>query len=141
MNQILTPISIGELYDKISILKRKSRELEKISPTKAKNVDKEYEELCLCAMEVEANLDDGQNSVLKVLFEDLTKINNTLWEVEDEIRRLDPEVFIPSPSIQSLKKYLILARAVYNLNDERSQVKKEINTLTGSSIIEEKAYG
>ena len=70
---------------------------------------------------------------LKKLHTELLVVNNKLWKIEDDIRECERasdfgQVFVD------------LARAVYYTNDDRSDVKKEINTYTGSDLVEEKSY-
>ena len=63
----------------------------------------------------------------------LIKINKKLWDVEDKIRLLESKKNFN-------QKFIDLARAVYINNDQRSEIKKKINELTGSYLIEEKSY-
>jgi hypothetical protein len=63
----------------------------------------------------------------------LTRVNEKLWVIEDEIRDEERARRFES-------KFIELARAVYVTNDERAQIKKRINTLSGSTIVEEKSY-
>ena len=67
------------------------------------------------------------------LYEDLVGVNLQLWNVEDEIRKLEKDKDFG-------EKFIELARAVYHLNDERFVVKNKINTLTNSDIQEVKQY-
>ena len=64
---------------------------------------------------------------------ELIKINKKLWKIEDEIRLLESRK-------EFNQKFIKLARLVYISNDKRSEIKKKINKLTGSLIIEEKSY-
>ena len=122
--EILAPISAGELIDKITILEVKA---ERISdPTKRANVQRELSELE--ALRARHRLDG-----LDVLTTDLRTVNETLWDVEDELRLLEVEQRFDA-------RFIALARAVYQTNDRRAALKKEINLLVGSAIIEEKSY-
>jgi len=122
---VYVPISIGELVDKITILKIKKRKISK--PDSLRNIDIElgflnekYDSL---------NLSDE-------IFEmeiKLYNINLRLWDVEDEIRVLE--------STNSFEEdFINLSRSVYKLNDKRFLLKKEINTKTNSALCEEKSY-
>ncbi|MEL0335030.1 MAG: DUF6165 family protein, partial [Flavobacteriales bacterium] len=73
------------------------------------------------------------SGALHTLQDQLLKVNTSLWEVEDVLRGLEKsQDFGPS--------FVAAARSVYQLNDRRAAVKKEINLLTGSNLIEEKSY-
>ena len=63
----------------------------------------------------------------------LIKINKKLWDIEDKIRFLESKKNFN-------QQFIDLARAIYINNDERSEIKKKINKLTGSRLIEEKSY-
>jgi DNA anti-recombination protein RmuC len=116
-------VSNGELLDKLTILEIK---LSRISnPGKRKNIEKEYQILHEAA--------GSLISKVKTLYADLLKINNQLWEAEDRIRDLEAHKKFDAEFIET-------ARSVYHLNDERSGIKQEIDTLTGSAIREEKSY-
>ncbi len=122
--EILAPISAGELIDKITILEIKA---ERISdPGKLANV--RHELAALDALRVRHRLEG-----LDVLTADLRTVNETLWEVEDELRLLEVAQRFDD-------RFVALARAVYQTNDRRAALKKEINLLVGSTIVEEKSY-
>jgi hypothetical protein len=118
-------ISNGELLDKISILQIK---LERISDeSKLKNIQVEYTELT----DIGANLlEDDQ---IQTLYMKLKAVNQALWDIEDEIRIKEKEKIFD-------KEFVDLARSVYITNDKRADIKKEINLLSGSYLIEEKSY-
>ena len=121
-----TPISIGELLDKISILKIKKKKI--FNKVKRKNIVKE-----LNFLEKIYKLNFKKNKKIKLYEKELIKINKTLWEIEDKIRNCE--------SKRDFKEVFIkLARSVYINNDKRSKIKREINTITGSNLIEEKSY-
>lgn len=126
MKEILVPTSPGELIDKLTILRLKS---EKISnPEKLGNVRHEMVELLKVADGAITKSDD-----LLALWDRLYEINGDLWVIEDDIRACEASSdFGPA--------FIALARAVYVTNDERSRVKKQINQLLGSDLIEEKSY-
>ncbi len=120
-------VSNGELLDKISILELKLLKIE--DKEKLINVQKEFDELNpLCQKLFEQF--DGQ---LQNHYLELASINGLLWDIEDWIRDCEREKRFDEEFIQ-------LARSVYATNDRRSQVKKIINTITGSELIEEKSY-
>lgn len=118
-------ISNGELLDKISILQIK---LERISDeSKLKNIQVEYTELTEIGAKL---LEDDQ---IQTLYMKLKAVNQALWDIEDEIRIKEKEKIFD-------KEFVDLARSVYITNDKRADIKKEINLLSGSYLIEEKSY-
>ena len=126
MNQILIPISPGEFLDKITILEIKS---ERIASTEKKaNVDKELSML----NEVWANAVTEDTEITSMRAE-LKSINETLWDIEDDIR--DEE-----RAKRFSERFIELARSVYVTNDQRADVKKRINLHLKSDIVEEKSY-
>tara|TARA_B100000214_G_C23568022_1_gene445998 strand:- start:142 stop:522 length:381 start_codon:yes stop_codon:yes gene_type:complete len=121
-------ISIGELFDKLTILEIK---IDKINdPTKLENVTKEWNALNEKSMDI---LSIFADSVLFKKIDQLKNVNEELWWVEDSIRENEKKQIFD-------KEFVELARAVYKLNDERSEIKRQINLLTKSNIIEEKSY-
>ena len=121
-------ISIGELFDKLTILEIK---IDKINdPTKLENVTKEWNALNEKSMDI---LSIFADSVLFKKIDQLKNVNEELWWVEDSIRENEKKQIFD-------KEFEELARAVYKLNDERSEIKRQINLLTKSNIIEEKSY-
>ncbi len=126
---INTPISVGELFDKLTILAIK---LSVITDTeKLKNITIEHDVLFKIASDFMKS--SGHGDKLLELSKQLTEINQKIWNIEDQIRACE--------KIKSFKhRFIELARGVYLNNDERARIKKEINTLCGSQIIEEKSY-
>ena len=126
MNKILVEISVGELLDKISILKIKKEKIK--DPEKLKFIDDEYKVL-------KNQLDNNINSDKKLdeLFESLKKINSKLWVIEDEKRMCEKNSDFG-------ENFIKLSRDIHFLNDDRSKIKLEINTYTGSKIKEIKEY-
>ena len=121
-------ISIGELFDKLTILEIK---IDKINdPTKLENVTKEWNALNKKSMDI---LSIFADSVLFKKIDQLKNVNEELWWVEDSIRENEKKQIFD-------KEFVELARSVYKLNDERSEIKRQINLLTKSNIIEEKSY-
>jgi hypothetical protein len=120
-------VSNGELLDKLSILEIKLNKIE--DKEKLANVQKEFDTLNPLAKELFENYEgDLQNHYLE-----LSNINGQLWDIEDWIRDCEKRKDFGNEFIQ-------LARSVYVTNDRRSEVKKIINTITGSELVEEKSY-
>ena len=124
--EINSPISLGELVDKITILEIK---ISKISDNnKLQNVQNELNKL----REIMLNL-KLENESIKNLKDQLFEINQKLWEVEDSLREKENEKKFDD-------EFINLARKVYALNDKRFEFKNEPNKSFGSEIIEEKSY-
>jgi len=124
---MLVEISNGELLDKISILELKLLKIE--DKEKLINVQNEFDTLNPLAQELfEKN--DGQ---LQNHYLELANINGQLWDIEDWIRDCEREKRFD-------KEFVELARSVYITNDKRCEVKKLINILTSSGLVEEKSY-
>ena len=124
--KILSEISPGELLDKISILEIK---FEKV---KDKNYQKEIKKEYKILKEIQ-NSSIKLEDDIKVLFRSIKEINLSLWDVEDHLR-------ICEKNKDFGEKFIKLSRNVHFLNDERSQIKLEINNLTDSKIKEVKQY-
>ena len=123
IQDILAPISLGELIDKITILQIKTKHLQ---GTALENVKKELKAL-------QTTLDKLQINIDTTLIQRLKEVNQDLWNIEDNIRDQERQKDFGEAFIE-------LARAVYQQNDRRAAIKKEINTSFGSSFIEEKSY-
>ena len=120
------PISWGELIDKITILEIKQ---EKITTASANlNVSRELQLLRGIVIKNKA-----LTSAIDSLKNNLSVINQKLWKIEDDIREKESKK-------QFDQTFIELARSVYFCNDERARLKKEINLLLGSELIEEKSY-
>ena len=126
MENIHVPVSPGEVLDKITILEIKSERM--TDPEKVANV---RVELGLLQETWRNNIED--DNVIRRLHAQLKKINEELWEIEDDIRDKERAKEFDG-------RFIELARAVYFTNDRRSQVKKDLNLHLGSQIIEEKSY-
>lgn len=123
---ILIPAAAGELIDKISILEIKSARLE--DAEKRANVNRELMQLSEMRRGHLANSPE-----LDRLADALKTVNEALWEIEDDIRSCERQGdFGP--------RFVELARSVYIENDRRAALKREINMLVGSDIVEEKSY-
>ncbi|CAA6606452.1 conserved hypothetical protein [Rhodospirillaceae bacterium LM-1] len=123
---ILVEIPAGELIDKITILEIKSERISDVQ--KLSNIKAELQTLAATrdqAMAPSADL-SGLSAKLKA-------VNEKLWVIEDEIRDCERVRDFGA-------KFIELARAVYVTNDERANLKREINLLLGSRLIEEKSY-
>jgi hypothetical protein len=122
---ILVPISVGELIDKIVILEIKSERI------------KNANQLANIANELGAlravRLDDVDRTRLDALSAELKRVNAKLWDVEDAIRECDARGDFGD-------RFIELARTVYRFNDERARLKKAINVESGSRLVEEKSY-
>ena len=122
---IMAPISVGELIDKITILTIKIARI--TDPLKVENVTKELVQLRAVADELTVPLE------LSVYYKQLLMVNQDLWDIEDSKRKHEKEQRFDDEFVQ-------LARQVYLKNDYRAELKKKINLLMGSTIIEEKSY-
>ena len=126
MNDILVPISPGELLDKITILQIKAARID--DATKVANVKTELELLTdVWNKSVET---DAQ---IEALTAELQSINEKLWVIEDDIRDEERNKCFGD-------RFIELARAVYVTNDERAEAKKKVNLHLNSTIVEEKSY-
>lgn len=126
MDDILVPTSPGELVDKLTILQIKSERV--TDAAKLQNIHHEQTRLDQIArrhLKVEPKL--------QVMWDQLYRINCTLWQIEDGIRECEA-------SSNFGPEFIHLARAVYRTNDQRADVKKQINQWLGSALIEEKSY-
>ena len=117
--------SIGEIYDKLTILEIKKSKIKDIN--KLKNVSYELDYIISLLKEVSINK-EVQNYI-----KELKQINNKLWDIEDKIRNKEETKEFDDQFIE-------LARSVYITNDKRSILKKKINIAMGSNLIEEKSY-
>ncbi|MEO8016742.1 MAG: DUF6165 family protein [Pseudomonadota bacterium] len=126
MKDILVPVSPGEMLDKITILRIKAARMS--DATKVANVKHEL------ALLEKIWTDSGAAAVdLGSEEANLTRVNEALWVIEDDIRDQERARHFG-------EKFIELARAVYVTNDERAAIKKRVNTLLGSKIVEEKSY-
>ena len=122
---INTPVSLGELLDKISILIIKEKNI--VDTQKQYHIKKELEVL-------NKTLENSiSRSQVKKYIEKLIEINSELWFNEDDIRDCERKK-------QFDQKFIDLARAIYIKNDRRSEIKLEINKKFGSELVEVKSY-
>ena len=122
---INTPISLGELVDKISILIIKQKNI--IDETKLDHVKKELDFLQKTLMNY------VQQEEINNYLENLININSKLWDIEDDIRECERKKLFD-------QTFIDLARSVYFTNDERAKVKNDINETFGSELVEVKSY-
>ena len=122
-------VSNGEIIDKYTILAIKLNEIK--DQNKLKNIQNEYDVLTPVVDHIYNEVSNQDE--LKKLHNDLLEINKKLWKIEDDIRECERAKDFGETFVE-------LARAVYFTNDDRSVVKKDINTLTGSDLVEEKSY-
>ena len=126
MNNILIPISPGELVDKASILEIKTVKVN------------DQKKLIFISNELEALGDSLQVvedllSTYKQDYLELKRVNEKLWDVEDNLRTLEAQKCFD-------QNFIELARSVYQLNDRRAKIKKSINEKLGSKIAEQKEH-
>jgi hypothetical protein len=119
-------ISVGEFLDKITILEIKSERI--TDPEKLRNIRHELDVL----LQTWAT-SPFSSQELSTEIAELKRINEALWEIEDDIR-------IKEAAGEFDEDFIRLARSVYITNDERAAIKRRINVKVGSNLIEEKSY-
>ncbi|MGH8180759.1 MAG: DUF6165 family protein [Steroidobacteraceae bacterium] len=126
MNDVLGPVSPGELLDKITILRIKTARI--LDAAKLGNVRLELDLL-------ERTWRDSPFATADVARDEraLQEVNERLWDIEDRIREKEARQIFD-------REFIELARAVYHSNDERAAIKKRINVALGSRLVEEKSY-
>ena len=122
---IYIPVSVGELVDKITILKIKLNQIK----DKKKLVNVQHEHDALTSLNEYVKI---QKDVLEQQ-QQLMEVNLRLWFLEEDIRHYEKTNFFESAFID-------VARKIYKTNDERSRIKKEINVLCNSELVEEKSH-
>tara|TARA_Y100001970_G_scaffold148512_1_gene182427 strand:- start:220 stop:603 length:384 start_codon:yes stop_codon:yes gene_type:complete len=122
---INTPISLGELVDKVSILIIKEKNI--TDENKLYHVKKELDFLQKTLMSY------VQQEEINDYLENLVNINSKLWNIEDDIRECERKKLFD-------QIFIDLARSVYFTNDERAKVKNDINKSFGSELVEVKSY-
>ncbi|HEX7348785.1 MAG TPA: DUF6165 family protein [Rhodanobacteraceae bacterium] len=126
MSLISAPISYGELLDKITILEIKSERID--DPAKLANVRDELQ-----LLNALWSGDPATHADIAAERAELKRINEALWDIEDEIR-------LQERARTFGERFIELARSVYRTNDERAAVKRAINLKLGSRLVEEKSY-
>lgn len=122
-----TPISYGEAIDKLTIL-----EIKKVNINQKNQLENILNEHSLLT----ANLDKLkiENKIaFENFYEELLKVNSALWKVEDRLRIFEKDKIFN-------EEFISLARSVYKLNDQRYEIKKQVNNYFKSDIFEEKKY-
>ena len=119
-------LSVGELIDKITILQLKMKFIK--NKKQLNNVSSEL--ATLKPLLKENNLETPK---INELFAELYEINLKLWKIEDKIREKERQSDFKD-------EFISLARSVYFTNDKRAEIKKKINLISGSELIEEKSY-
>ena len=122
-------VSNGEIIDKYTILEIKLSKIK--DANKLINIKHEYNTLTPDVEHIYSSCNDSTQ--LEVLHKNLLEVNKKLWKIEDDIRECER-------ANDFGQTFIDLARAVYYVNDDRSDVKKEINIFTGSDLVEEKSY-
>ena len=120
--EILCPVSVGELLDKISILRIKRKKIANLS--KLGQVHKELDVLTRVAAKLNG---------FEPFVDELQNVNQELWDVEDAIR-------VKERNQEFDNDFIALARSVYRLNDQRFELKNRANEHFGSDIAEQKSY-
>jgi len=123
---LLAPISVGELLDKISILEIKAEAID--DPAKQANVLRE-----LAALDAVRDRAVPPALGLEALDVELRAVNRALWRIGEDIRAVERAGLFD-------ERFIELARGAYRHNDRRAVLKRRINELTGSEIVEEKSY-
>lgn len=128
---ISIPVSVGELFDKLTILDIKAANIR--SKKKLDLINRE-----IAALEQVIDTTPGLDGVLHIpefqlLYIELADVNTQLWDVEEKLRALEAEEDFGA-------EFINLARKVYFLNDERARIKRIFNDRLGSEIVEVKSY-
>ena len=126
MPVLQAPLSLGELIDKITILEIKSERIGE--PGKLANIRREL--ALLRQLQTDAGLTSARMDAFAA---DLKRVNEALWVIEDDIRECETAADFGA-------RFVALARSVYQNNDRRAAIKREINLAFGSEIVEEKSY-
>ena len=124
INMVLVPVSIGELIDKLTILEIK---IERITSTEKRDMAlNEFKVLWEIYNSISYKCPDET-------YKELKKVNETLWDIENKKRNCERRQIFDS-------QFIMLARNVYIFNDKRAEIKRHINTLSESDIIEVKEH-
>ena len=129
--KINTPISVGELVDKLTILEIKLAMIK--DEDKLNEVKNEREQLSQAFIETVFSSASVSKSQFHTLKADLYQINLGLWHIEDNIRECERNKDFGA-------RFIRLARDVYHTNDKRFEIKNKINQLTNSNVKEVKSY-
>ena len=124
---VMAPIAIGDLYDKISILEIKMERIDE--PSKLSNISAELDLLNGIALDLECSKDKTVSS----LRAELKVVNEAIWDAENRVRQIANEHGFG-------EAFASAARLTYSNNDRRAAIKRSLNLLSGSRIIEEKCH-
>jgi len=124
--QISAPVSMGDFFDKLTILMIKRERVTDLA--KLENINKEYDMLMI----IYAN-NITPSPTLESLINQLVEVNRNLWDLEDAVREKERDKNFD-------KEFIKIALSIPTNNDTRFEIKRAINKLLGSSIIEEKSY-
>ena len=126
MSEISVPVSPGEMLDKVTILRIKSKRMSDAAKLANVRIElKVLEETWAASAYAKVDIAADVNALLEV--------NERLWVIEDDIRDKERAQEFDADFVR-------LARAVYFENDERAAIKRRINVKLGSTIVEEKSY-
>ena len=125
--ELLIPVSVGELFDKISILEIKSERI--AQPARLENIRLELHKL----IEARDRFVPGGSPELSEAATALKAVNQLIWDAEDVIHGPDAAT-LPEAD------FVVNAKIAFDQNDVRSRIKRRINSLVGSVIVEEKSY-
>jgi hypothetical protein len=123
--ELSVPTGVGELIDKITILEIKAERVG--DSVKRANIARELGALTAIAQSL------AWTDELRALKDNLKTVNERLWELEDKVRDCERERRFDA-------EFVAFARSVYQTNDKRAAIKREINLRFGSTIVEEKSY-
>jgi hypothetical protein len=129
-NRIVAEVSAGELLDKIVILEIKRSRL--TSPAQLTNVEREWKALA-AERDRKIRPAPADRTAFEAAIEELREVNQTLWQIEDDIRVCEREGRFDAEFVE-------LARGVYRTNDRRSALKRRLNEMLSSRLVEEKQY-
>ncbi len=124
--KIVIEIAPGELIDRLSILEIKLARIK--DEAKLKNIRHEYD----LTMHERRKL-SSTGTELESLAAELKAVNEKIWQIEDDIRDLERNRSFG-------ESFVALARSVYQTNDKRAELKRRINELLNSALVEEKSY-
>lgn len=127
MDQVFAPVSVGELFDKVSILRIKAERID--DPAKHKSVTHELELL----LEISGPLVRQAPAALGPMLDELKRVNEAIWDAEDLVRHFERQQKFDADFVK-------LARSTYRNNDARADLKRQINALLGSAILEVKHH-
>ena len=125
-NKCFIPVSVGEVYDKYSILQIKYEKINDIDKRKIIKKEIDYIEKYICDCNDVTNINTN-------IYNELKNVNELLWNIEDNIR-------IKEQKKEFDDEFISLARQVYKTNDKRYEIKNQINNLFNSNIYEIKSY-